>query len=87
MTDLQRATNAMKESDYEEKIDFPGHEEAIGILSKAVDELSKLGYTVEFVKRFCKEECLPAPSFASISLKLSAIKEGDLLASKILKDA
>jgi hypothetical protein len=72
----------------DKRMDFQGHEEAIGILSKVEAELSKRGYVVEFVKKFSKEECLPAPSLAFISLRLTAVKaDGDLPAGKILKDA
>jgi hypothetical protein len=55
-------------------MDFPGHEEAIAILSKAEGELSALGYKVVFTKSFTKEETLPAYSNARFALKLTAAK-------------
>jgi hypothetical protein len=55
-------------------MDFPGHEEAIGILSRAETELKELGYQVEFMKSSSKEECLPAYSNTHFSLKLTARK-------------
>jgi hypothetical protein len=68
-------------------MEFQGHEEAIGILSRAEAELSKLGYHVGFTKSFSKEECLPTPGVAFTTFRLTAIKDGDLPAGKILKDA
>jgi hypothetical protein len=53
-------------------VEFPRHGDAIAILSKAESELVALGYGVEFVKSFSKEECLPAYSNARIVLKLTA---------------
>jgi hypothetical protein len=55
-------------------MDFPGHEEAIGILSGAEAELTALGYKVDFVKSFSKEENLPAYSDTHFVLKLIAGK-------------
>jgi hypothetical protein len=56
------------------KLDFPGHEEAIGILSRAEIELSKLGYRVEFTKSYSKEESLPAYANEHFALTLKAGK-------------
>jgi hypothetical protein len=55
-------------------MDFPGHEKAIDILSKAEDELSALGYKVNFVKSCSQEECLPAYSNTHFALKFTASK-------------
>jgi hypothetical protein len=55
-------------------MEFPGHEKAIDILSKAENELTALGYQVEFVKSFSKEELLPAYSNMHFVLKLVAGK-------------
>jgi hypothetical protein len=72
----------------EGEMDFPGHEEAIGILTRAATELSNLGYEVAFVKSFSKEECLPVYSNKHFSLKITAGKwEKDSLAVKIPEDA
>jgi hypothetical protein len=53
---------------------FPGHEQAIEILSRAEKELTALGYEVDFTKLFTKEENLPAYSNTHFSLKLTAGK-------------
>jgi hypothetical protein len=72
------------------KLDFPGHEEAIAILSKAEGELSALGYRVAFVKSYSKEESLLAYANEHFSLRLTAGKwkyPDDSLSAKVSEHA
>jgi hypothetical protein len=69
-------------------MEFPGHEKAIGILSKAETELKAFGYKVAFVKSVSKEECLPAYSNTHFSLRVTAEKwEHESLGAEIPENA